>query len=160
MGRLVYAYLMRLHSPSYLLEFTTDLASKSASLLSIFNGIDVNTKLTIFDEAIQSTLQAHAPIKTLKIRSRPCPYVTQEIKDHMKSRDLLHRIFLDTRRIDDWNKFKEASKLVKATLKNAERDYIHNEVQVNKNNSGSLWKIIKNCIPSKEKRASGLQQIS
>lgn len=95
------------------INFSADLASKSTELLSIFNEFDVNTKLTIFNEVLQSTLQDHAPIKTLKVRSRPCPYVTHEIKELMNFRDSLHRIYRDTHRIDDWNKFKEMSGLVK-----------------------------------------------
>ena len=40
---------------------------------------------------------------------------------------------------------------VKATLKNAEKDYYTSEVLKNKNNSGSLWNVINNCIPSKDR---------
>ena len=77
--------------------FITDLANNSASLLSIFNDDDVNTKLDTFNHIIQSTLGSHAPIKTVKVRSRPCPFVTSEIKDFMKIRNQLHRRYLQSR---------------------------------------------------------------
>ena len=52
-------------------NFSTDLASKAPELLTIFDESDVNTKLSIFNKVFQSTLQDHAPIKTIKVRSRP-----------------------------------------------------------------------------------------
>ena len=57
--------------------------------------------------------------------------------------------YLNTRRSDDWTKFKETFGLVKATLVMAEQHYIRREVEDNKNNPSSLWKVIKSRVPSK-----------
>ena len=132
-------------------NFTIDLASKALELLAIFDEFDVNTKLSIFIKVVQSTLQDHAPIKTIKVRSRSCPYVTHEIKELMKYRDSLHPIYLNTCRSDDWTKFKETCGLVKATLLSAEQHYIRSEVEDNKSNPSSLWKVIKYRVPSKNR---------
>ncbi|CAB4039973.1 Hypothetical predicted protein [Paramuricea clavata] len=107
--------------------------------------------LDTFNQTIQSTLDSHAPIKTVKVRSRPCPFVTQDIKDLMKTRDQLHRRYLQTRDDLDWSNFKDARKAVKRMLKDSERNYYLDEVQRHKNNPGSLWKIINQAIPSKSK---------
>ena len=137
------------YSPSL---FITDLARSSHdSLLSIFNDGDVNTMLDTFNQTIQSTLDSHAPIKTVKVRSHPCPFVSQDIKDLMKTRDQLHRRYLQTRDDLDWSNFKDARKAVKRMLKDSERNYYLDEVQRHKNNPGSLWKIIDQAIPSKSK---------
>ena len=40
----------------------------------------------MFNDTFLSTLDAHAPIKSIWIRSRPCPYLTPEIKDQMTFR--------------------------------------------------------------------------
>lgn len=97
------------------------------------------------------TLEGHAPVKILKIRSRPCPYVTTEIKDVMYSRDQLHRRFQLTRDNNDSRIYKKAWQAVKIILRNAERDYIRNEVETHKDKPGYLWKIINSIIPSKER---------
>ena len=134
------------YSPSL---FIADLASnQSHSLLSIFHVDDVNTKLHILNKTIQSTLVSHAPIKTVKIRSRPCPFVTREKKDLMKTRDQLHRRYLQTRDDLDWSSFKNSRNAVKRMLKNSEINYYMEEVQRHRNNPGSLWKIINQAIPS------------
>ena len=111
----------------------------------------MNTKLFIFNKVFQSTLQDHAPIQTIKVRSRSCPYVTNEIKELMKYRNSLHRIYLNTCRSDDWTKFKETCGLVKATLVSAEQDYIRSEVENSKKNPSSLWKVMKYRVPSKNR---------
>ncbi|CAB4023638.1 Hypothetical predicted protein [Paramuricea clavata] len=49
--------------------FAADVAYKSERLLSV----------KIFDDVLQTTLDSHAPIKTLKVSGRPCPFVTPEI---------------------------------------------------------------------------------
>ena len=70
------------HNPDLL---TADLATKSDKFLSL------SLKLATFNDTFLSTLDAHAPIKSIRIRSRPCPYVTPEIKDQMTFRDQLFR---------------------------------------------------------------------
>ena len=93
----------------------------------------------------------HAPLVTVKIKNRPCLFITDEIKVMMRNRDHLHRIFLSTRRQTDWMTFVTSCKTVKSALKRAEKDYYMSASLKNKNNSSSLWKMINNCIPSKDR---------
>ena len=132
-------------------SFLIDLASKSDQILPIFTENDVNAKLSVFNDVFLSTLKKHAPVTTIKVRNRPCPYVTQEIKALMKERDQLHRKFQLSRDINDWQAYKDARNSVKNTLKNSEKNYVCNEVNTHKDDVGSLWKIINRIIPRKER---------
>ena len=132
-------------------KFIIHLASRAEELTSIFDIPNPNSKLEIFNSALQSTLDAHAPIKLIKIRERTCPFVTSEIKKQMKTRDHLHRRYQRTRNIDDWNKFKDAQRSIKSILTAAEREYVSTEISTNKDNPRSLWKLINKCIPSKDR---------
>ena len=80
------------------------------------------------------------------------PFVNQEIKDLMRSRDLLLKQFIQSRQDTEWINFKHSRDLVKKKLQEAERDHTFEEVTANKNNSGSLWKIINRAIPSEDKQ--------
>lgn len=131
--------------------FSSDLASNADDLLSIFNGSDVNAKLDTFNTFFLSTLDSHAPIKTIKIRNRPCPFVTSEIRQLIKSKKSLHRRFLQSRDESDWANYKVSCTIVKRSLVDAERKHTFHEVQQNKDNPSSLWRIIKRLVPSKEK---------
>ena len=71
--------------------FTADLVSQYYTILhSIFTENEVNLKLSKFNDALLSTLQTHPPVKTIRVRNRPVPYITQSIKDLMAHRDQLH----------------------------------------------------------------------
>ena len=72
----------------------------------------------------------------------------------MRSRDLLLKQFIQSRQDTEWINFKHSRDLVKKKLQEAERDHTFEEVTANKNNSGSLWKIINRAIPSKDKQRS------
>ena len=122
------------------------------SLLTIFDQTDVDSKLNILNDTLQSVWSLHTLMKQIKLRSRPCPFVNQEIKDLMRSRDLLLKQFIQSCQDNKWINFKHSHHLVKKKLQEAERDHTFKEVTANKNNSGSLWKIINHAIPSKDKQ--------
>ena len=133
-----------------LIAFTLNLAAKSEDLLSIFEESDVDVKLNNFNNVFQSTLSHDAPIKTIMLHNHPFPFVSNDIKKLMKIRDSIHRHFLLTRNVEDWEKYKEAHNTVKRALIEAERDHTYHEVQQSKDNPKSLWKIINSTIPSQE----------
>ena len=60
--------------------FITDLASRLDSLLPLFAGSDVNNKLAIFDNVFCQVLDVHTPVKTIKIRNCPCPFISSDMK--------------------------------------------------------------------------------
>ena len=129
-----------------------DLAKEADSLLTIFDQTDVDSKLNILNDTLQSVWSLHALMKQIKLRSRPCPFVNQEIKDLMRSRDLLLKQFIQSCQDTKWINFKHSHHLVKKKLQEAERDHTFEEVTAKKKNSGSLWKIINRTIPSKDKQ--------
>lgn len=116
--------------------FVTDLAKEADCLLTIFDQTDVDTKLNILNDTLQSVLSLHTPVKQIKLRSRPCPFVNHEIKDLMRSRDLfLKRFIRQSRQDTEWINFKHSRDLVKKKLQEAEKDHTFEEVTANKNNN-------------------------
>ena len=60
------------------------------SVIDIFD--DVDDKLNTFNLIFHDILDSHAPIKEVKIRSRPNPCVTKEIRALMKTRDYWRKL--------------------------------------------------------------------
>ena len=60
-------------------------------------------------------------------------------------------IFFQSRDSSDWSKYKESMFTIKEILRETERNYTFLEVQQNKSNPSSLWKVINRVIPSKNK---------
>ena len=51
---------------------------------------DVYEKLENFNVNFSTVLNRHAPVKTMKVRYRQCPFVDKETKDLMRERERLH----------------------------------------------------------------------
>ncbi len=96
--------------------------------------VDVNEMLALFDERFLDVLEKNAPVKTVKIKNRRCPFVSTEIRELMKYRDSILKVARELRNI------------VKSELREAEREYVRMELE-RSHNTSSKWKIIRNCIP-------------
>ncbi len=64
----------------------------------------------------------HAPIKTVKIKRRLCPFFDQEIVQLMKKRTALHKLARQTRQALDWDRYSLKTDLRFAALKFAGGD--------------------------------------
>ena len=82
-------------------------------------------------------------------RGRPNSYVTEEIRALMRTRDEWKRIFKKTKDPLAWSAYKNFSREVKHEIRMAERNFIASQIRDNKNNTNSLWKSIRSCIPKK-----------
>lgn len=107
---------------------------------------DVNGKLNHFNSNFLSVLESHAPIKTIKIRHRHCPFVDDEVKEAMKKRNRLHKLARQTNNITDWENFRLSRGEVKTRLREAEGKYVQNEIYNNKS-PNAMWKVVRKCVP-------------
>ena len=96
-----------------------------------YNSIDhdVNQRLDNFNQKFLSVLDMHAPIKTVKIKRRLCPFVGQEIVQLMKKRDALHKLARQTRQALDWDRYRSSRNQIKGKLREAKRKFVHNKIK-------------------------------
>ena len=78
---------------------------------------DVSEMLDHFDTNFLNVLESHAPIKTVRIRPRCCPFVDTEIKELMRSRDGLLRNARRTGMPLDWELYRDLREEVKTKLR-------------------------------------------
>ena len=112
---------------------------------------DVNSKLDLFNELFLDTLNRHAPMKYVKIKGRPHKFISKEIKQLMKNRDQCLKSFRKSKNLEDWNNYKQLKNAVKLSITKAKSNYVYNQIEKNKDNSKSMWKVIRGCLPSKER---------
>ncbi len=89
---------------------------------------DVNGKFSSFNGHFLSILEKHAPVKSMKIRYRRCPFMSREIKELMKNRDKLHKLARRTKMTTDWENYRVCRQAVKKALRESEREYVQNEI--------------------------------
>lgn len=127
--------------------FAHDISEAPWSVIENFD--DVDEKLNAFHLLFDPILDQHAPIKRVKLRTRPNPFVTDEIKLLMKTRDNWRRQASKTNHPDAWSSYRDLKREVKQRLRKAEKEYVAKQIKDNPNDSKCLWKIIRSCVPKK-----------
>ena len=128
-------------------QFLVDVSQVPWSVLDVFD--DPEDKLNAFNLLFNNVLDEHAPIKTVKIRGRPNPFVTCEIRDLMRLRDHWKKVAQKNKDPHAWSEYKNLCREVKHEIRTAEKIFIAEQVVNNKNNSNCLWRAIRLCIPKK-----------
>ncbi|XP_028517192.1 uncharacterized protein LOC114575823 [Exaiptasia diaphana] len=83
----------------------------------------LNDRVDAFNDLFITCLDSYAPVKTVKLKHRPCPFITEDIRERMASRDRLQRQAQRTGNEHDWLAFKTLRKDVKQALRKAEQDF-------------------------------------
>ena len=110
---------------------------------------DIDDSLYAFNTLFNELLDKHAPIKKVKIRGRPSPYMTDEIREFMKTRDRWRKIARSTSNPDAWVTYTNLRNDVKREIRSAECAFAVDQVMSNPNNSSHLWKTIRSFTPKK-----------
>ena len=129
-------------------RFYKDMSEVPWSLLDMFD--DAEDKLYAFNLLFNDILdKRHAPIKTMKIRGGPNPYVIEKIRKLMRTRDNWKRIAKKSNDPYAWLQYKICCREVRREIRLAEREYVNQQIQNNKNNTNCIWKSIRSYIPKK-----------
>ena len=110
---------------------------------------NVEDSLDTFNLLFNEVLDNHAPIRNIKVRNRPCPFMTEEIRSLMKIRDKWRKLARKTNDPLHWSGYKTRKREVKRELRLAEREFVADQIKNNPNNARWLWKTIRSCIPNK-----------
>ena len=83
------------------------------------------------------------------IKRRSVPFINEDIKEQIFIKNNVHKIALRTGLVEDWNGFKQQRCKAKLALKAAEVEYYNEQIFSNQYNCASLWKTIRNALPTK-----------
>ena len=108
----------------------------------------VDDRVDAFNDLFLICLDNHAPIKTLKLKRKSNPSIT-EIRERINTRNKLHKRARKSGSHEDWKAFADLRREIKQSIRHAEREYFTQKVITNKGNTYSLWKIIRRALPSK-----------
>ena len=135
---------MRSFKHYYGQQFVEDLERISLDEVALVD--DASEKLDNFNNKFIDVLDMHAPVKTIKIKHRCCPFVDDEIQGLMRNRNILLKRARQIKLSEDWEEYRSSRERVKSVLRNAEKEFI----KESSSNTSSKWKVIRNCIPRRE----------
>ena len=98
--------------------FQYDMSFASWSVLEIFDNVD--DKLLAFDLLFNEILDHHAPIRSIKVRGKPNPCITEETREIMKSRNYWRKRARRTNSPVDWSIYKNLKHQVRKLIRAAE----------------------------------------
>ena len=128
-------------------RFNNNIICAPWSVLETFH--DPDDKLHVFNLLFNEILYEHASLKTIRLRRRQNPYITDEIRDLMATRDALKRKFKQTKDPLAWSSYKTYCREVKRKIRQAEKRFMAEQGKDNRNNTNTMWKAIRGCIPKK-----------
>ena len=112
--------------------------------------IALNDQVDVFNELFLEALNQHATVKRVKIRSKPSPFITPEIRQLMRTRDQWRKLAGKTNDPLHWNGYRFFRQEVKKEIRVAEKVHVRSQIPDSNGNSNSIWKFINRCLPRKQ----------
>ena len=128
-------------------KFLSDLDCVPFHMVEFFN--DFDDRVYAFNCLFLEALNDHAPIKRIKIKSKPNPFISPEIKQLMNTRDAWHKSAIKSGDKLHWNAYRFFRQEVKREIRFAEMEHVRSELRNTNGNTNSIWKIINRVIPKK-----------
>ena len=91
----------------------------------------------------------YAPVFIKRVKGKPAPWVTEELKKLMNERDSLLRKYRRTNNIEDFHAYKIKRNKVNIMLRQAKSSHNKNLLDENSKTPESFWKIVKSIYPIK-----------
>ena len=127
-------------------KFLCDLRS-CPSFTMICNNI--NTFWNYFKEEFLAVCNKHAPLRTRRLKSRYCPWISPDIVKLMYTRDHAHKVAVRDGDSDLWLQYRTLRNKVTADIRKAKRDYFHSEFMQSDKNPRKTWNIIEKLTNSR-----------
>ncbi|XP_026746180.1 uncharacterized protein LOC113507524, partial [Trichoplusia ni] len=104
------------------------------------NAPNIDSKINILCNSIRELYDKHAPVRKVKIKRLPAPWMTRGVQMMMRRRDKLFRRFRRDRCEENWRLFKAARNKCNQVIRNAKRQHILNNIS--SSSPGDVWKFL------------------
>ena len=100
------------------------------------------------------TIDHHAPFISKRVKNKPSPWLSNDIKHQMNLRDQLMRKARKTGCETDRGKYKQKRNYVKNTINRAKNDHYTTILKENASKPEKFWKTVKRGFPNQIERRS------
>ena len=123
-------------------SFEEDLSVVPWCLLDVFDHPE--DKVEVFNTLLLDVLNQHAPLKTVRIKKKPAPWITTSIRNEMDVRNKLFKVFKKNKLTVSWEAFKVQRNRVTSLQRKAKKQYFHRLLKNNVHPS-TLWEHFESC---------------
>ena len=121
---------------------------------SVYKSNDVNYAWAYMKDVILSCFNKIAPVIKKRVRGKPSPWMTDEIKKAMNFRDMLLRKSRKTKSESDVSAYKKKRNEVNSLLNKSKQAYYKNLLNETSNNLDKFWNTIKKLYPNNPAKQS------
>ncbi|CAH2216062.1 jg21003, partial [Pararge aegeria aegeria] len=100
----------------------------------------INLKVDIFCSLLTQLYNVHAPIKAVKIKHLPAPWLTDELKNRILKKNIAKSKFKINNSDENRRKYHEVRNRCNTLCRDAQRRHIHTSVE--NGNSSKVWKFL------------------
>ncbi|XP_057302789.1 uncharacterized protein LOC130636955 [Hydractinia symbiolongicarpus] len=133
-------------------DFQEDLRSRDWSRLYMIT--NVNAAWLYFKQILFPMLDKHAPIIEKRVKGKRCPWLPNDIKKDMNTRDQLLRKARKSNKGSDWSAYKTLKNRCNNRIKYARQKYHSDLLSENCRSPAKFWKCLKEILPPKNSKKS------
>ena len=116
----------------------------------VLNGTDPNVCWEKLKAIIVNSLNNFCPNITKRVKGKPCPWLSVQLRAHMNERDQLLRKSRKTNSTADVQAYKRKRNLVNYLVRQSKKAYYKDLLRESANNTNSFWKALKQLFPTKK----------
>ena len=105
----------------------------------VYDQNDPNKAWEIFKGITSNIFNRHAPLITKRIKGRPCPWLTSNVRAELNDRDAALRRWRRTKDEGDWNIYRRKKNRCTNRIRQARNNYHKELLSENQNNSKKFW---------------------
>ncbi|KAI5719210.1 hypothetical protein M8J76_006861 [Diaphorina citri] len=109
--------------------------------VKIYQVQSVNDKVTSFCEIISELYDKFVPVKQSRVKRRPAPWLTDELKRKMNARDRAHAQYRRTKSPLDWEKYRKLRNGCTHACRDARRGHIVE--YISEGSPDNIWPLLK-----------------
>ena len=125
-------------------KFLTDMANAHWEFVDAVEDDDIENKVTIFENIHKDIIDRHAPMRTFRVTRPAAPWLTNEIKSLMDSRDKYKNKFNVDKNPDTEILFKHLRNKVTHAIRDSKIETLNNQINTKIKNSKQFNKALKN----------------
>ena len=121
-------------------------AVRNINFWKIYSCDDANVATDLLSNDLNKILDDMAPIKTIQVRNKYCPWLSKETKTLQEERNHLHQKAAESNDPNDWKAFKQVRNKVTNRLKHEKTNWQRNKLENVSGDSSQTWKCVKGWL--------------
>ena len=121
-------------------------AVKNISWWELYSCQDPEVAAAMLTEKLSAILDTMAPLKTIQVRSKYAPWLSQDTKNLMKERNAAQDTATKTRDLDDWRLYKSLRNMTTMRMRQERKDWERRKLDSTRHSPTSLWKNVKSWL--------------